>query len=183
MSEPLSAGPTGPEEPSSSVEPPEGGAASPRPKRRRGSRGGRNRNRNRTTGAGTSAAQPDELPERPIEGRPKTVEAAERALVRKPDPNAPKPKIGDSRPAPDKPAAGEPAAGGAPKKRRRRGGRGRGSGSSGGSGGGGGGGTRPSSQPVRATLVDEDPLELDDEILEQRRGRERKGRPLGRYLM
>jgi len=36
---------------------------------------------------------------------------------------------------------------------------------------------------VKAVLVDDDPLELDDEMLEQRRGRERKGRPLGRYLM
>jgi ribonuclease E len=31
--------------------------------------------------------------------------------------------------------------------------------------------------------VDDQPLELDDDVLEQRRGRERKGRPLGRYLM
>jgi ribonuclease E len=32
-------------------------------------------------------------------------------------------------------------------------------------------------------LVDDNPLELDDDVLETRRGRERKGRPLGRYLM
>jgi len=30
---------------------------------------------------------------------------------------------------------------------------------------------------------DDTPLELDDDVLETRRGRERKGRPLGRYLM
>src|SRR5437870_2777772 len=109
--------PTAPQSPQ--AEPQEGGGT-PRPKRRRGSRGGRNRNR-------TTARQPAELPERPTEGRPQTVEAADRALVRKPDPNAPKPQIGDSRPAP---VAAEQAADGdkAPtpaRRRRRRGGRGR----------------------------------------------------------
>src|SRR4051794_36744952 len=64
-------------------------------RRRRGSRGGRNRNKSRSANANTGKAppgQPDELPDRPNEGRPQTVEAAERALVRKP-------QIGDSRPA------------------------------------------------------------------------------------
>jgi ribonuclease E len=37
-------------------------------------------------------------------------------------------------------------------------------------------------RPVEAVLVD-DPVEVDDETLERRRGRERKGRPIGRYLM
>ncbi|HYI62044.1 MAG TPA: Rne/Rng family ribonuclease [Acidimicrobiales bacterium] len=32
-------------------------------------------------------------------------------------------------------------------------------------------------------MTDAAPVELDDEVLEQRRGRERKGRPVGRYLM
>src|SRR5581483_6678226 len=45
-----------------------------------------------------------------------------------------------------------------------------------------GGGNRPAT-PVQAVLTDEEPLELDDDILETRRGRERKGRPVGRYLM
>ena len=135
----------------------------PRPKRRRGSRGGRNRNRNRT--AAPKATDGVELPDRPSEGRP-TLEAAEKALVRKP-------QIGDSRPAPDADKA-EPAST-TPKKRRRRGGRGR--------GGGGGGGQRQQTSPVKAVLVDDRPVELDEETLEQRRGRERKGRPLGRYLM
>jgi ribonuclease E len=40
----------------------------------------------------------------------------------------------------------------------------------------------PDRRPVEATLVD-DPVEIDDETLERRRGRERKGRPIGRYLM
>jgi len=217
MSEPVTTGPTDPQEPTTggaeSSDP--GDSTTPRPKRRRGSRGGRNRNRTRTSNqSGDSAPSGDadqadqpELPERPIEGRPQSVEAAERALVRKPDPNAPKPKIGDSRPAPEtrtetRAGATSPAEGGdAPaKRRRRRGGRGRGTGgggaaqggSQGGSPGGGnrggqgsqgGGRDRRPSTPVQALLVDDDPLELDDDVLEGRRGRERKGRPLGRYLM
>ena len=217
MSEPVTTGPTDPQEPTTggaeSSDP--GDSTTPRPKRRRGSRGGRNRNRTRTSDqSGASAPSGDadqadqpELPERPIEGRPQSVEAAERALVRKPDPNAPKPKIGDSRPAPEtrtetRAGATSPAEGGdAPaKRRRRRGGRGRGTGgggaaqggSQGGSPGGGnrggqgsqgGGRDRRPSTPVQALLVDDDPLELDDDVLEGRRGRERKGRPLGRYLM
>src|SRR5207237_5816110 len=77
------------------------GPATPRPKRRRGSRGGRNRTRNRSTAAReTTDDDGVELPERPSEGRP-TVEAAERALLRKP-------QIGHSRPAPAD-AAAEPA--------------------------------------------------------------------------
>ena len=178
MSEPLTGteGPTPPERrpadpPGSAVE----GGDPAQKKRRRGSRGGRNRSRPRPEGdQGTSAdrdsdRQPDELPDRLTEGRPKTVEAAERALVRRP-------QIGDSRPAPagdNRPAAEDseertPAG----KRRRRRGGKGR-----------GGGGGRPSLEPIQAMLIDAEPLELDDDLLELRRGRERKGRPVGRYLM
>ena len=62
----------------------------------------------------------------------------------------------------------------ASKRRRKRGGRGRGA-------GGAAGG------PIEArdgeAAYDEDPIELDQETLERRRGRERKGRPVGRYLM
>ena len=174
---------------------------------------------------------PDELPERMIEGRPKSAEAAEKALVRR------KPQIGDSMPAPPgPPAAASPTAGdatggdggdAAPRKRRRRGGRGRGGGGGqgqGGQGGGrsasgqggsgsgnargngggrgqgtpapgtagraraqgntakGGGGRGRGGEPVDAITADT-PLELDDETLKKRRGRERKGRPVGRYLM
>jgi ribonuclease E len=129
-----------------------------------------------------------------MEGRPQTVEAAERALVRKPDPSAPRPKIGDSRPSPvSAPPPTTTGEGATPaRRRRRRGGRGRGSGGTIGTGtdvararagGGGGGGQRRSSTPIQAALVDDDPLLLDDDVLEGRRGRERKGRPLGRYLM
>jgi len=186
MSDPVTTGPSDPQEPSSerAEQPETGDGTTPRPKRRRGSRGGRNRNRNRssTTVDLTEDHQSVELPERSGEGRPQTVEAAERALVRKPEPPAPKPKIGDSRPAPAasgtkaEPAAGE---GTSSRRRRRRGGRGRGAGA----GGSQGGNERKPSSPVQAMLVDDQPLELDDDVLETRRGRERKGRPLGRYLM
>src|SRR4030081_274818 len=183
MSEPVITGPSDPQEPNAErAEQPEvGDSTTPRPKRRRGSRRGRNRNRTGTATTTTDERQPDELPERPNEGRPKTVEAAERALVRKPDPNAPRPKIGDSRPAPE--AKADPATGEASpaRRRRRRGGRGRSAG--GGGGGGQGGGERRPSTPVQAMLRDDSPLELDDDVRETRRGRERKGRPLGRYLM
>ena len=117
-----------------------------------------------------------------------------------------RPKIGDTRPAPvvaSSPGNGPPGngAGGAPttadgaatgekKRRRRRGGRGRGgSGAGGGTGTQNGGGTRPSAgsptdDVVRADLgMGDAVLELDDDVLERRRGRTRKGRPAGRYLM
>jgi len=184
-------------------------ASANKPRRRRGSRGGRGRSRSggqggkpadaaggetppaeakpRTAGekgdrgdarraAPAAPADqagdriPDELPDRAIEGRPKSAEAAERALVRKP-------QIGDTRPAPA--PAEQPST---PKKsRRRRGGRGR-SGGGGGGGAAGNGGGGASVTPVEAILGG-DPLELDDEQLEKRRGRHRKGRPVGRYLM
>ena len=146
-----------------------------------------------------------ELPDRLSENRP-SPEAAEKALVRRP-------QIGDTRPstaapaiAPPGPANGQPngkntqrakspkTGGGAPKpngnssadqriadsdggdqsgeseaarKKRRRGGKGRGTGT-----GTGGGGGRNEPMP-----------ELDADVLERRRGRERNGRPVGRYLM
>lgn len=140
-----------------------------------------------------------ELPDRMIEGRV-SPEAAETALVRRP-------QIGDTRPAPASPApsaaavAAPKAARGkggkgsaqrneasgasavtaasddgdageseAARKKRRRGGKGRsGSGSAGGNASGGRG---ESARP-----------ELDADVLERRRGRERNGRPMGRYLM
>lgn len=118
-----------------------------------------------------------EMPDRISENRP-SAEAASKALVRKP-------QIGDTRPAAPSPVGatnvattgattggqrqgGQPRQDGdGPKKKRRRGGKGRGS------GGGGDGGQR-----------NEAPLsELDADVLERRRGRERNGRPIGRYLM
>src|SRR5207253_10192032 len=79
---------------------------------------------------------------------------------------------GDSRPAPadEEDEAPEPTSG--TRRRRRRGGRGRGG------GGGGGNGDRAATATVEAEAQ-----ALDEETLERRRGRERKGRPVGRYLM
>jgi ribonuclease E len=157
------------------------GSGPRRNNRRRGSRGGRGRKKpaaeaGKTAGGASATAavsaddgdrRPD-LPDRPGENRP-SPDAAARALI-------PKPKIGDSRPAP---AAEESAAEAAEgqtgaRKRRRRGGRGRGGG--GGGNGGGGGGRAPATVEAEAQA-------LDEETLAQRRGRERKGRPVGRYLM
>jgi ribonuclease E len=195
-----------------------------RPRRRRGSRGGRNRNRSGGgQGGGANASgdegddsdetgtpdferQPDELPKRASQSRPRDSAAAEESLVKKP-------QIGDSRPDPaadsaeaesgDRDAAKPEGQGGGQARsgnRRRRGGRGR---------GGGGGGQQqgqgaqqgPSGQqgqsgqqkgqqqkkagaprPVEAILGGDGP-ELDDETLEKRKGRERNGRPVGRYMM
>ena len=106
-----------------------------------------------------------------------------------------KPRIGDSRPAPAPPAE-KPSAGSGPS--------GGGGGNRGGSRSGGGGGNRGGSRsggrrrrrggrgsgsrgaqqhkPVEA-LTTGDPVELDPETLARRKGRARKGRPVGRYLM
>ena len=93
-----------------------------------------------------------------------------------------KPRIGDSRPAPapaaTPPKGSKPSSGGGGNRggsrsggrRRRRGGRG--SGSRGGQ----------QHKPVEA-LTTGDPVELDPETLARRKGRARKGRPVGRYLM
>jgi ribonuclease E len=132
-------------------------------------------------------------PLRPQEARPETSR-----------PQIGRPQIGDSRPAPAAvPSAAPPVDGeaGPPKRRRRRGGRGRGRGGSGAGGANGatneGGGERAATpngsvrapargdEVVRADLglSDGPALELDDEAWERRRGRTRKGRPAGRYLM
>jgi ribonuclease E len=100
-----------------------------------------------------------------------------------------RPKIGDTRPAPAATAAAagpssakstsaDGTTGGPAKKRRRRGGRGRGA-----SAGAGNGGGRAAAASPTDDFIDDDPIELDEETLERRRGRERKGRPVGRYLM
>jgi ribonuclease E len=180
----------------------EGDSTAAAKRRRRGSRGGRNRSRPRPDGQDAVAGDDDrnpELPDSPREGRPKSVEAADASLVRRPAAEAEarpvrKPQIGDTMPAPAQPASsgrGGESTDGAPKKRRRRGGRGRGGG-----GAGGQGQAQPQAQPqgkrsdakpkrgkpVQAVLPTGG-LDLDDDVLESRRGRERKGRPVGRYLM
>ena len=108
----------------------------------------------------------------------------------------PAPQIGDTRPAP--PGSGDDGGRGgnhgddAPKRRRRRrGGRGRG-----GSGGGGRAGNRNKGQsqgrgrgkqqnkptPVEA-IVHGEAVELDEQTMQRRRGRTRKGQAVGRYMM
>jgi ribonuclease E len=114
------------------------------------------------------------------------------------DATAARPKIGDTRPAPhastDVPgASGNGADAPAKRRRRRRGGRGRGRGGNGAGpaaaggrpSGGEAGRGRSDDDVVRADLgLGEGPaLDLDDDTLERRRGRTRKGRPAGRYLM
>ncbi|WP_419850229.1 Rne/Rng family ribonuclease [Candidatus Poriferisocius sp.] len=97
-----------------------------------------------------------------------------------PTPSKNSPKVGDSRPAPGGNGSGSGGSGsggsgsggsgsGSGRRRRRRGGRGR------------GGGSRPV-QPVEHKVSD-GPVELDEKTLERRRGRRRKGRPVGRYMM
>ncbi len=161
-------------------------------KRRRGTRGGQRRRKPGSTAGGTGGAsgaggngdeasrsdddEQPELPEPLREGRP-SAEAAERALVRKP-------QIGDTRPAP----ATAPAAQAAKRAAR---GRGKGADEAAGQRSGGGregGGKDPAKDTKRKrggrtgrkTAAVELPT---DDVLEQRRGRERKGRPAGRYLM
>jgi ribonuclease E len=178
-------------------------AAGPSRRRRRGSRGGRNRRRTPAAGSSTSSnsatvqrdnddRQPDDLPDRPNEGRPSPEAAAKATVGRADQAEAVKPKIGDTRPAPPSPVrsrtgdgsgngrnggnSGADAGTGQRRRRRRRGGRGR-------TGGGGGGGSQ--NRPIEALveLDADDDFELDDETMEKRRGRERKGRPVGRYMM
>jgi ribonuclease E len=159
-------------------------------KRRRGSRGGQRRRKPANSGGSAVTDRDDvdsddrpELPDRPMQGRIHSPEVAATALVRKP-------QIGDTRPAPavatrattpkgrqgSGRAAGTTADAGSaagltrgngtgdsatPAKRRRRSGSSR-------------GGKKPSAAVA---------VEVPTEVMERRRGRERKGRPVGRYLM
>ena len=187
-------------------------------RRRRGSRGGQNR---RGSGQGSSG-EPDEsdesdevdevdefdghghvgddrddpndieLPEPMREGRA-SVEAAEKALVRKP-------RIGDTMPMPTSPPPGLVSAKtpgsdddgrtGSDERRKRRG-----SVAKSGSGQGSSdrstqqsdessdGGAKKSRRGRGRSKARSDGTELDAATLEQRRGRERNGKPIGRYFM
>jgi ribonuclease E len=182
------------------------GGTSSAARRRRGSRGGQRR-RGAGQSGGTPGADDDdddpspddderndvELPEPMSEGRA-SVEAAEKALVRKP-------RIGDTMPIPTSPPPGPARAagtGGAKvggDKRRRR--RGSGPGESTGDGGAAGvetsaaragqGASESGSKKSRRSRARgkgrADDGQLDDAMLEQRRGRERNGKPIGRYFM
>ena len=135
------------------------GGNSPAKKRRRGRRGGKNRNRNRQSSGATATTVPMELPDPPREGKMVSPQAASDALVRKP-------QIGDTRPAPvmaPKPEAAKPAAD-KPKSKSRRGGR-------------RGGRNR------RRTGGSESQVGTDAELIERRRGKERNGKAVGRYMM
>ena len=179
----------------------------PRKRRRRGSRGGKNR---RKKPAGAASASSDDAGADHVEAvdtrnedwndpgvdRGLTTEdAAEEAKTEAglsdPRPGeVVKPRIGDSRPAPKvcdsrpAPAAGDESrdgAGTAPaKKRRRRGGRGR---KRTGTGAPSVSATVATGEPIEMDLGIEDGVELDEETLEKRRGRTRKGRATGRYSM
>jgi len=114
-------------------------------------------------------------------------------------PDAHRPRIGDTRPAPVAPAApaararsgpatgDEPGEGG--RRRRRRGGRGRGERAEAGAEAPDGARPlvmRPKARANRQAvemLTGEQLAETDPDTMERRRGRERKGRPVGRYLM
>jgi len=192
-----SAGPTEPVAGHNPPPPPETASvetdSASRNRRRRGSRGGRGRTRSPgEAGEATDAdvpdeakdRTPDELPDRHRENRP-SAEAAVRALVRKP-------QIGDSMPAPTAPATpghrpgvgrsagigengtSEGGAGGSgsngTRRKRRRGGRGR------------SGGPATPSAPIES-VNDTEPILLDAATVAARKGRERKGRAVGRYLM
>jgi len=153
----------------------------------------------RSADSTTDSRIPDELPERISENRP-SKEAAEKAIVRKP-------QIGDTRPAPPSEGGGGSGQGGGNgqggggssgnRRRRRRGGRGRGGGGGGGGQGGQGGGQKGQGQggrgqgggkqavtPVEAVMTDgEDAVQLDEKTRKRRSGRRRKGRAVGRYSM
>jgi len=145
-------------------------------KRRRGKRGGRNRNKTRVEGATgqpraprppreNPVAQDLELPDPPREGTMASPGAADAALVRKP-------QIGDTRPAPAsavvaaKPAAATADGEAKPKSRNRRGGK------------RGGRNRRKSSDRSENSVAG-----TDAELIERRRGKERNGKAVGRYMM
>ena len=139
---------------------PQGGAK----KRRRGSRGGKNRKKpnSGSNPGGEQAGTNQPAPSANVS--PQGEQSTPRPTM--PPPPARKPQIGDTRPAPVAPAAQQQEkSGDSSKKKRRRGGRGR---------------SRSGGQtqgPGRSTA------DIDAEIIERRKGRERNGRPVGRYLM
>ena len=162
-------------------------------KRRRGHRGGTNRNRHKTSnGTPTSDSQSNsnvelqgdesasiELPDPPREAKMYSIESATEALVRKP-------KIGDTRPAPGVPpssnstplrgkaksepesSTGDSATSNRTKQKGRRGGR---------------RGGRNRRGRAERTENEVALPSTDADLIERRRGKERNGRPLGRYFM
>ena len=141
------------------------------------------RNRTRTLSGNVKASSPS-TEDRPKRKRARSIgsrtgDSEPKQKPTSPPPTDNKPKVGDTRsPASNRDNDSNNEEKSSPKparKRRRRGGKGR------------GGGTQQddrqrSSKPVEA-ILDDDPVSLDSEQLERRRGRERKGRPVGRYQM
>ena len=181
-------------------------SAGPSRKRRRGSRGGQARQK---PGSGIADDDdsgdddstddgnrfPDELPEPISEGRVNDVVAAGKALVRRP-------QIGDTRPAPaiSPPGRGVTSNGAAdkgdtPKPANKRRKRGSGNGASGGNQGDEQARPKPDKvdRPERPAGADGGdrkkrrvklkPSAAEQDLMEQRRGRERNGKPVGRYFM
>ena len=154
-----------------------------RNRRRRGSRGGKNRNRNTQGGANAPSEDNQRSGNDQATAQSRGGQQSSGSQSRSP---GGKPKIGDSRRAPaadsdsgsrnangggtNNNSGNNAGGGGNSRKRRRRRGR------------GGGGGAERSQQPVDA-LISDAPIELDDDILEKRKGAERKGQPVGRYTM
>jgi ribonuclease E len=178
----------------------------------RGGRG-RGGGQKSAAGSGDGGGDQPELPDPPGEGRVRPASGSAEPPARDVSDIVPsRPRIGDSRPAPaaapanvaaPKPSADAAGEGG--NKKRRRGGRGRSKGGgpndatqtvgvgrspnqpTGSQNGGGqngrnkGGARRPT--PIEAILASSPAVDLDEETLAARRGRERKGRAVGRYLM
>jgi ribonuclease E len=158
-------------------------------RRRRGSRGGQGRSKSTSESNDSSSKNPDELPEPMREGRLGSQEAREKALVKKP-------QIGDTMPVPNVPPPG-PASGSSEaserpsattnnQKRRRKSGAQKaqpqaksGSESSTEKAATGGNSSRNRSSSRRRRRGGE----LSAEARDQRRGRERNGKPIGRYFM
>lgn len=172
-------------------------------------RGGSSGQRSNDDGpVGGDARNDVELPEKISEGRP-SKEAAEKALVKRPKigdtmpvPSTPPPGRSTSSNGDDS-KSGDAKSGDGRSKKRRRGGRGGGAAGNGGSGSGGGsqndggqrqrndgqkkqksgdGGGQKKSRRGRGKGRGKDGA-LDEALLEQRKGRERDGKPIGRYFM
>ena len=158
--------------------------------RRRGSRGGQGRTKPATEGSLSASKNPEELPEPMREGRLGSSEARVEALVKKPN-------IGDTIPVPNVPPPGpangpsedaesSPSSNRSGQKRRRKSGGQKGqqqkkqdNESANGKGASSGSSSKGRSSSRRRRRSGE----LSAEARDQRRGRERNGKPIGRYFM
>ena len=158
--------------------------------RRRGSRGGQGRAKSAADGSSSATRNPEELPEPMREGQLGSPEAREEALVKKP-------QIGDTMPVPNVPPPGpangpseeaesSPSSNRSGQKRRRKSGGQKGqqqkkqdSESASGKGAPSGSSSKGRSSSRRRRRGGE----LSAEARDQRRGRERNGKPIGRYFM